>query len=91
MRRLTFAIGGNIRKVVIDNRVLTFLSAETGFTPIRIDLDQLGEKQKQIEKNMGEDGMKFMKEVALLKTEDDMEKDIIKDFQSTGWRCVMRE
>lgn len=93
MIKLTFAIGGNIRRVFIDKRVITLMTAETGFQPIQMDLDKLESKsmQKKIKKQMGKDGLSFMKEVALLNTEEEMEQDVIKDFQKTGWRCVKRE
>lgn len=89
MIKLTFAIGGNIRKVFIDKRVVTLMTAETGFQPIQMDLDKLNDRK--IQKKIGKDGLKFMKDVALLNSEEEMAKDLIKDFQQTGWRCVKRE
>lgn len=65
------------------------LTAETGFVPIQMDLDKL--EGKKIEKKLGEDNLKLLKEISSMETEEDMAKDIIKDFQNTGWRCVKRE
>ena len=94
MIRLTFAIGGNIRRVYIDKRVISMLTAETGWVPVKMDLDKLESSnslQKKIQSKLGEDDLKLLKEIALLETEEDMAKDIINDFQSTGWRCIRRE
>ncbi len=89
MIRLTFSIGGNLRKVYIDKRVISMLTAETGFTPIKMDLDKIDEAA--MIKKMGKDGAKLIKELSLLNTEEEMAQDVIKDFQQTGWRCVKRE
>lgn len=89
MIKLAFVIGGALRKVVIDGRIIKMMSQETGFIPIEMDLDKINEKK--IKKKMGEDGLKFMKEIALLNTEEEMSRDIIKDFQRTGWKMVKKE
>ena len=89
MIKLTFAIGGNIRKVFIDKRVISMLTAETGFVPVQMDLDKINEKK--IVKKMGDETIKLLRELSFLETEQDMAQDIIKDFQATGWRCVKRE
>ena len=89
MIKLTFVIGGNIRRVYIDKRVISLMTAETGFIPIQIDLDKIDEKNAK--KKVGEDWLKLLKEIAKLKTEEDMVKDIKKDFQKTGWRLIKRE
>ncbi len=89
MIRLTFAIGGNIRKVYIDKRVISMLTAETGFVPIKMDLDKLD--MGKIKSKMGDEGIQLLNELSSLETEEEMARDVIKDFQLTGWRCVRRE
>jgi len=89
MIKLAFVIGGALRKVVVDKRKITMMSQEVGYTPILMDLNKLNEKK--IKKQMGKEGLKFIKEISRLNTEEEMAKDIIKDFQKTGWRLVKRE
>ena len=89
MKKLSFVRGSSLRKVFIDGRKISLMAQETGFTPISMDLDKIDEKE--IKKKMGKDGLKFIKEIALLNTEEEMAKDIIRDFQETGWRCIKRE
>lgn len=91
MIKLSFVIGGSLRKVYIKDRNISLLSQETGYTPISIDLDKLESKKKSFIKKLGKEGMKLMKEVAELKTEEEMARDIIKDFQNEGWRLIKRE
>ncbi len=89
MIRLSFITGGAVRKVLINNRKITMISQETGFTPLIIDLDKLD--KTNVKGKVGEDGLKILKEISKLNSEEEMAKDIIKDFQSTGWRLVKRE
>jgi len=89
MIRLSFVTGGSLRKVVVNRREITMISQEVGFTPVIMDLDKL--KEKKIMKQMGEEGLKFMREISKLNTEEEMVKDIIIDFQKTGWRLVKKE
>lgn len=89
MIRLAFGIGGALRQVTINKRIISLMTKETGYVPIQMDLDKMNEKS--IKKQMGKDGLKFMKEISHLKNEEDMAKDIIKDFQETGWRLVKKE
>jgi len=88
MIKLTFVVGGNIRRVNIDNRKISMMTSETGFTPIIIDLDKLDNK---LLKKMSKEQKKLMKEISKLDTEEAMAKDVIKDFQSEGWRCIKKE
>ncbi len=88
MIRLTFAIGGNLRKVYIDKRKISMLTAETGWVPILMDLDKI---DKKVEKKLGKDAVELLKEISKLKTEKAMAKDIIRDFQESGWRLFKRE
>jgi len=87
MIELSFIAGGNIRKVVIDKRKISLLTAETGWIPISMDLDRIDEK---IEKKMGKEGAKLLKEISILNSEEEMARDITKDFQRTGWRLVKK-
>lgn len=84
MIKVSFVRGSSLRRVFIDGRKISLMAQETGFTPMSMDLDAIDEKK--VRKEMGNDGLKLIKEIALLKTEKEMEKDIIKDFQQTGWR-----
>jgi len=82
--------------VTIDGRVIKFLSGETGFQPIEFDLDKILSKDKSTLKAMkkaklNKEDIKQLKELSLLKNEDDMADDIVKDFQKTGWRLSNRE
>ena len=86
MIKLSFVSGSSLRKVVINGRKISMMAQETGFTPIPMDLDKINEKE--IEKKMGKEGLEFIKEISLLKTEEDMAKDITIDFQRTGWRKI---
>lgn len=90
MIRLSFVCGSSLRKVVIDKRKISMMAKETGFTPIVMDLDKMdsNKQKKAITKKLGKDGLKVMKEIALLHTEEEMAKDVTKDFQSTGWRKI---
>lgn len=93
MKRLSFVCGSSLRKVVIDGRKISMMSQETGFIPVSFDLDKMDSKSqiKKIKGKMGQEGLDFIKQVALLNTEEEMEKDIIKDFQLTGWRRIRRD
>lgn len=93
MIRLSFVCGSALRKVVIDGRVISMMAKETGFTPIVMDLDKMDSKnqKKELTKKLGKDGLQIMKEIALLNTEKEMAKDIIKDFQRTGWRRISQD
>ncbi len=89
MITLFFSRGSAIRRVFIDGRVITLLDAAVGNVPIIIDLDKIDEKQ--IKERMGEEGMKFIREIALLKTDEEIVQDIKRDFQSVGWRLYNRQ
>lgn len=96
MINLTFVTGAGLRRVSIDGRIIKFLSGETGFQPIEFDLDKILSKDKSTLKAMKKvkltkQDMKHLKELSLLRNEDDMADDIIKDFQKTGWRLTNRE
>lgn len=93
MIELTFITGGAIRKVVIQDRNISLLSAELGFMPFTIDLDKIDDennKKKIKEMKLSEEEEEEMKELAKLGTEEEIAKDITKDFQAKGWRMVKR-
>lgn len=88
---LRFIAGSGIRRVKIEGNVISFLSAETGFLPIKLDLDKLDspETKKTMAKMKFEKEDKLlMEEIAKLETEEEKAQDIIKDFQKTGWRQI---
>ncbi len=93
MIRLSFVCGSSLRKVVIDKRKISMMAKETGFVPIIMDLDKMDSnaQKKAITKKLGKEGLDVMKDIALLKTEKEMAKDITKDFQSTGWRKIQHD
>ena len=93
MIKLSFVCGSSLRKVVIDKRVISMMAKETGFIPITMDLDKMdsSSQKKKITKKLGKDSLKIMKEISLLNTEEEMAKDITKDFQSTGWRKIKQD
>ena len=86
MINLTFITGAGLRRVRIDKRQVTFMTSELGDAPLIINLDKLDEPvmQKRI-KDMNVDTA-TLKELSLLKTEEQLKKDIVKDFQKNGWR-----
>ena len=91
MIELVFSIGGAIRRVFIDKKIITFLTAELNFEPLTIDLTKLDlEKDKLKKLNFSNEEMDELKELFLLNSEEAIAKDIIKDWQRKGWRCTRR-
>ena len=89
MIKLSFVTGGALRKVLVNKRKITKMSQEVGYVPVIMDLDKL--KENKIMKQMGMEGLEFMREISKLNTEEEMVKDIIIDFQKSGWRLVKKE
>ena len=90
--KLTFIIGGNIRRVSINNRKVMMEAAEMGFEPLIIDLDKLEQSQDKMDKmKLTEEQMNDIRKLAKLGSEEEMARDITKDFQRTGWRLVKKE
>ncbi len=83
---MDFMVGGAMRKVVVKERKVSFLTAELNFVPLIIDLDKLDEQKERLKKMKVDE--KFIKKLALLTTEKEMADDIIKDFKQSGWRLV---
>lgn len=86
MKRLNFTRGAALRRVFINGRVISFLTAELGNTPLTIDLDKLDKQRSKIKK-MDLD-QKEMKQLSKFITEEDIAKDIVKDFEKSGWRLM---
>ncbi len=92
MLRLDFLRGGAIRKVFVDGRKISFLTAELGFQPLEVDLSTLDKKEEELKKmNLKGEDLNLIKQLSLLGNEDEIAKDIIKDFKKTGWRYIKRE
>lgn len=91
---LTFITGAGIRKVNIDDKKIIFLASELSFKPLEIDLNKLDSEQMQntIKKaKMSGEEVKNLKELSKLSNEEEIAKDIIKDFKKTGWRLVKKD
>ncbi|KKN14657.1 hypothetical protein LCGC14_0993880 [marine sediment metagenome] len=92
MLRLDFLRGGAIRKVFVDGRKISFLAAELGFQPLEIDLRTLDKKEEELKKmNLKGEDLDLIKQLSLLGNEDEIAKDIIKDFRKTGWKYIERQ
>lgn len=89
MIKLSFVLGSSLRRVIINQKKISLASQETGFTPISIDLDKLDNNKHFNE--LDDKGKKLLEECKKLKTEEEIARDIIKDFQGSGWRCIKRD
>ncbi len=89
MIKLSFVKGSSLRKVAIKGRKLIFMSQETGFKPIMMDLDKID--YESIKSKMGDDGIEIIEQISKLNTEEEMATDIKNDFQRTGWRLFKKE
>ncbi len=86
MKVLNFSRGSALRRVFINGRSISFLTAELNNVPLTIDLDKLEKEQDKIKKMKLD--MKTLKELAKLKTEQDLYNDVKKDFEISGWRLI---
>lgn len=84
---LIFTNGNSIRRVFIKGRKVVFITPEYSFQPITFDLDQLDKHNLKKVK----DSSKLIREVKNLRTEAEIAKDTIKDFQRSGWRLIKRK
>lgn len=91
MIKLNFITGGAIRRVFINGRKISLISAELGFTPIEIDLDKLDEEETKEKMSSMKLDNTDLYEISKLKTEEEIAMDIKKDFQKSGWRLVHRD
>lgn len=90
---LVFIRGGSIRRVFIKDRVISLVTPELNFTPFHIDLDRLDdpEMRERINKaNLSSKEIEDLDKLAKLGNDKEISKDIIKDFQQSGWRKVRR-
>ncbi len=88
MIRLNFMVGGSMRRVLIEDRIITFLCEELNDVPLKLNLDKLNEEKEKI-KQLNFD-VDELKKISKLKTERQIADDIIEDFKKTGWRLVGR-
>ncbi len=86
MRILNFMHGSATRRVIINERTVSFIIAELNFVPLTFNLDKLDEHQDKINKLKID--RKILDELSILETEEDMEKDVVNDFQKLGWRLM---
>ncbi len=84
MKQISFTRGAALRRVFINGRVISFLTAELNNVPLKIDLDKLEESKDKLDKM--EVDKEFLKELANLKTEEDIALDIQYDFEKSGWK-----
>lgn len=91
MINLTFISGSAVRKVIINEKVISLITPEMHFVPLRIDLNKLNETKEQMKENKGltEEDFKMISDLSALNSEEALKKDIIKDFQARGWRRVL--
>lgn len=87
---LVFAVGSAIRRVFIKEREITFLTAEVGNMPLIVNLDKLEEPETQKKIKKAKMNKQDLKELALLQTEEEIAKDITRDFQKSGWRLFKK-
>ena len=87
MKRIRFTRGSAYVEVLISNREITFTTPLLNHVPIKIDLDKLEEHKDKL-KRMKMD-TKILKELSLLKTEEDMLRDLIKDMGESGWKYFL--
>ncbi len=91
MISLVFITGSAIRRIYIKDRTVTLIAAETSGQPVTINLDEIDSQQDKFKQmKLSEEDIVTIKELSKLGSENDMAKDIINDFQSTGWRLVKR-
>ena len=88
MIQISFTRGAALRRVLINKRVISFLTAELNNVPFKIDLDKLDEQNKKIEKMKMD--KEILKEISKLKTEKEIAMDITYDFEKSGWRRIRR-
>lgn len=86
MIKLSFVLGHSLRRVNINNREISFATQETGFVPLKLNLDKL-EDFKEYDK-LNDEEKKLLEECKKLKTEEDMAYDLIKDFKKGGWKLI---
>jgi len=86
---LVFIRGGGLRKIFINKKVINFLTAELNFQPLEIDLNKINEEELK-KKKLSDEDIKTIKALSKLGSEEEIARDITKDFQRTGWRKLKR-
>jgi len=89
MIKLSFVQGSRLRKVLINGRQVSFVSNETGWIPVKVDIDKIKENEK-VFKKLNTEEKKMLEQCKNLNTEKELCNDIIKDFKKTGWRLIKR-
>lgn len=84
MIQISFTRGSALRRVFVNDRTISFLTAELNNVPLKIDLDKLDQQNKKIEKMKID--KEILKEIAKLQTEKEIALDITYDFEKAGWR-----
>lgn len=89
MIQLGFVQGSRVRRVVIKGKEVSLMSSETGFVPLKLDLNKLEEQKEKFTKlKLTEEDIKTLHELRKLGSEQEMADDIKKDFKKTGWRLM---
>ena len=91
MIELTFITGGAMRTVFVEGRSISLLTAELGNTPLTIDLDKLEDKETREKIKEAKLDSKDLEQLSNLRTEEEIAKDVTKDFQKSGWRLFKKE
>jgi hypothetical protein len=88
---LVFITGSAIRRVFIKDRIITLLAAELSSKPLTINLEEIdAQREKFKEMKLEERDIEMIEQLAKLGSEEEIAKDVIDDFQKTGWRLVKR-
>jgi hypothetical protein len=96
MIELTFVIGGEICKFRIRGKLIEISSKNFGYRWTEWNpLGLSGEEVARLRAKKGEDWYKeyakAKEEFENMETEEEISDDLIKDFQSKGWRLVKQE
>lgn len=88
---LVFITGSAIRRVFIKDRIITLLAAELSSKPLTINLEEIdAQREKFKELKLEQRDIEMIEQLAKLGSEEEIAKDVIDDFQKTGWRLVKR-
>jgi hypothetical protein len=88
---LVFITGSAIRRVFIKDRIITLLAAELSSKPLTINLEEIdAQREKFKEMKLEQRDIEMIEQLAKLGSEEEIAKDVIDDFQKTGWRLVKR-
>lgn len=90
--KLSFVRGGALRKVVVKDRKVSIMTGELGFEPFTIDLNKLEDLENhKAYANMSPEEKEEIKELAKLGTDEEIAKDITRDWKKTGWRSFKHD